>query len=100
MQMIGVRNGGPGPEQGGHIFHLGPRETFFRVMLATYNHQDNKMADKYTLNWQTFSDHLQLMFKDLYEEKNQSDVTLVCDDQTQFKAHKIVDCSQCLQSSF
>merc|ERR1712072_996487 len=30
------------------------------------------------------------MFKDLYEEEKHSDVTLVCDDQTQFKAHKIV----------
>ena len=48
------------------------------------------MAEKYTLNWHTFSEHLQLMFKDLYEEEKHSDVTLVCDDQTQFKAHKIV----------
>ena len=48
------------------------------------------MAEKYTLNWQTFSEHLQLMFKDLYEEEKYSDVTLVSDDQTQFKAHKIV----------
>ena len=48
------------------------------------------MAEKYTLNWHTFTDHLQLMFKDLYEEGKHSDVTLVCDDQTQFKAHKIV----------
>ena len=48
------------------------------------------MAEKYTLKWHTFSDHLQLMFKDLYEEGKHSDVTLVCDDQTQFKAHKIV----------
>ena len=48
------------------------------------------MARKYTLNWQTFTDHLQLMFKDLYEDEKHSDVTLVCDDQTQFKAHKIV----------
>merc|ERR1712001_622528 len=49
-----------------------------------------RMTDKYTLNWHTFTDHLQLMFKDLYEEEKHSDVTLVCDDQTQFKAHKIV----------
>ena len=48
------------------------------------------MAEKYTLNWQTFSEHLQLMFKDLYQEGRYSDVTLVSDDQTQFKAHKIV----------
>merc|ERR1712001_776187 len=49
-----------------------------------------RMTDKYTLNWHTFTDHVQLMFKDLYEEGKYSDVTLVCDDQTQFKAHKIV----------
>ena len=48
------------------------------------------MMENYNLNWQTFSEHLQLMFKDLYEEGKHSDVTLVCDDQTQFKAHKIV----------
>ena len=48
------------------------------------------MVLKYNLNWQTFTDHLLLMFKDLYEEEKYSDVTLVCDDQTQFKAHKIV----------
>ena len=48
------------------------------------------MTEKYTLNWQTFSDHLKLMFKDLYQEGSHSDVTLVSDDQTQFKAHKIV----------
>ena len=30
------------------------------------------------------------MFKDLYHEREYADVTLVCDDQTQFKAHKIV----------
>ena len=48
------------------------------------------MAEKYTLNWQTFSEHLKLMFKDLYQEGRYSDVTLVSDDQTQFKAHKIV----------
>ena len=48
------------------------------------------MSEKYTLNWQTFSDHLKLIFKDLYQGESHSDVTLVSDDQTQFKAHKIV----------
>ena len=45
------------------------------------------MAEKYTLNWGTFSEHLQLMFKDLYQEGRYTDVTLVSGDQTQFKAH-------------
>ena len=48
------------------------------------------MAEKYTLNWHTFSEHLKLTFKDLYQDGKYSDVTLVSDDQTQFKAHKIV----------
>ena len=48
------------------------------------------MAEMYTLNWQTFTDHLQLIFKDLYEEGRHTDVTLVSDDQTQFKAHKFI----------
>ena len=48
------------------------------------------MEDKYNLNWRTFSEHLQLMFKDHYQEERYTDVTLVSDDQTQFKAHKIV----------
>ena len=48
------------------------------------------MSNKNNLTWYTFSEHLQLMFKELYEEGKHSDVTLVCDDKTQFKAHKIV----------
>merc|ERR1712150_22696 len=48
------------------------------------------MAEKYTLNWDTFSDHLKLTFKDLYDQGRYADVTLVSDDQTQFNAHKIV----------
>merc|ERR1711974_280031 len=50
-----------------------------------------KMSEKYNLTWDTFHEHLQLMFKELFfEEEKYSDVTLVCDDQTPFKAHKIV----------
>ena len=48
------------------------------------------MAEKFTLNWHTFSEHLQLMFKELYQEERYADVTLVSDDHTQFKAHKMV----------
>merc|ERR1719347_556440 len=48
------------------------------------------MAEKYTLNWHTFSNHLKLMSKDLFQDGRYTDVTLVSDDQTQFKAHKIV----------
>ena len=48
------------------------------------------MAENYTLHWKTFSEHLQSIFKDLYQEGRFADVTQVSNDQTQFKAHKIV----------
>ena len=48
------------------------------------------MTGKFSLNWHTYIDHLQLMLKDLYEDVKFSDITLISDDQTQFKAHKIV----------
>ena len=48
------------------------------------------MAEKYTLNWDTFSDHLKLTLRDLYLEGRYTDVSLISEDQTQFKAHKIV----------
>merc|ERR1719347_1073445 len=48
------------------------------------------MAEKYTLSWHANFEYLQKMLKDLYQEGRHSDITLVSDDQTQFKAHKIV----------
>ena len=64
---------------------------FFGCNLESrIEHHILTMAEKYNLNCDTFSDHLKLMFKDLYQEGSHSDVTLVSDDQTQFKAHKIV----------
>ena len=48
------------------------------------------MTDTYNLHWDTFSENLQMMFKELHEEGKHSDVTLVCDDKTQFKAHRMV----------
>ena len=48
------------------------------------------MAEKLNVNWVEFSKHLTSLSKDLYQEGKYSDVTLVSDDQTQFKAHKII----------
>ena len=39
------------------------------------------MTDKYTLNWLAFSEHLPLMFKELYKEEKHSGVTLGCDEE-------------------
>ena len=44
----------------------------------------------YDLTFDTFPQHLQLLFREAFKEKKYTDVTLVSDDQTQFKAHKIV----------
>merc|ERR1712126_487683 len=46
--------------------------------------------EKYNLNWHTYSDHLREMLHNMRKLEYLTDVTLVCDDQRQFKAHKIV----------
>ena len=46
--------------------------------------------EKYNLNWHTYSDHLRDMLHNMRKSENLTDVTLVCDDQRQFKAHKVV----------
>ena len=48
------------------------------------------MPEKLNLGWENFSEHQLLFLKYLYQEGQYADVTLVSDDQTQFKAHKIV----------
>ena len=46
--------------------------------------------EKYNLNWHTYSDHLKEMLHDMMKTDELTDVTLVCDDKRQLKAHKIV----------
>ena len=46
--------------------------------------------EKYKLNWHTYSDHLREMLDGMLSSQELSDVTLVCDDKMQYKAHKIV----------
>ena len=48
------------------------------------------MSDKCSLTWKTFPEHLQFVFRDLYHDDRLTDVTLISDDQTQFKAHKVI----------
>ena len=49
-----------------------------------------KMSEKLDLNWHTFSDHLYGTTKRLMETKELADVTLVSDDQHQFRVHKFI----------
>ena len=48
------------------------------------------IQEKFNLNWQTYSDHLRAMLHNMRKSNYLSDVTLVCDDEKQLKAHKIV----------
>ena len=46
--------------------------------------------ETFSLNWKTHEAHIKKSFQNLLYEHIFSDVTLVCDDQTQLQAHKIV----------
>ena len=58
--------------------------------------------EKYKLEWDTYSDHLREMLHAMMKSNELTDVTLVCDDKRQFKAHKIVlsACSSVFKSIF
>ena len=44
--------------------------------------------EKYNLTWHTYPDHLKGMMKDLMENNNFADVTLICEDKKKIRAHK------------
>ena len=45
-------------------------------------------GDKYTLTWQTYSDHLRGMMREMMTSGDFADVTLVCDDRKSIRAHR------------
>ena len=47
-------------------------------------------AEIFNLDWHSYPDHLKQMMLDLMHSNKYTDVTLVCDDKTKFKAHKFV----------
>ena len=46
--------------------------------------------EQFNLNWHTYNDHLKEMMQNLMLSQESSDVTLVCEDKTKFKAHQFV----------
>ena len=46
--------------------------------------------EKFNVTWHTFQPHINNTYKELYETKRFTDVTLVSDDHQQFKAHKFI----------
>ena len=60
------------------------------------------MANYCTLNWENFIDHTKLLLHNLYDANSYADVTLICDDQAQLQAHKLVlgACSSVFENIF
>ena len=56
--------------------------------------------EQINLNWHRYNDHLKEMMQNLMESNESTDVTLVCEDRTKFKAHRFVlnACSPVFQS--
>jgi len=50
----------------------------------------NMVIEKVTLTWHSYTSHFQEFWGNLFDTGDSSDVTLVCDDQVKFKAHKFV----------
>ena len=46
-------------------------------------------TEKFTLTWHSYANHFQEVLGKLFDTGESSDVTLVCDDQVKFKAHKL-----------
>ena len=46
--------------------------------------------EQFNLNWQTYNDHLKEMMQNIFQSNESSDITLVCEDKSKFKAHKFV----------
>ena len=56
--------------------------------------------EKYTLTWHSYASHFQEVLGNMFDSGESSDVTLVCDDQVKFKAHRFVlmSCSTVFKS--
>ena len=50
--------------------------------------------EKFTFTWHSYANHFQEVLGKLFDTGESSDVTLVCDDQVKFKAHKFILKSQ------
>ena len=46
--------------------------------------------ERFNLLWKGFESCATNTIKNLYSEKSYADVTLACDDDKQFKAHKVI----------
>ena len=61
---------------------------------------EKMIQEQYSLTWDFYSDHLREMLHKMMQSESLADVTLVTDDQKQFKVHQFVlnACSPVLKS--
>ena len=57
-------------------------------------------SEKFTLTWHSYAKHYEGVLSRMFDTGESSDVTLVCDDQVKFKAHKFIlkSCSPVFES--
>ena len=72
------------------------------ILLANSNIVDFLISimQQFNFNWNAYNEHFKEMMLNLLQSNESSDVMLVCEDKTKFKAHKFVlnACSPVLQS--
>ena len=62
----------------------------FFLEMCRYCLPNNNIKEKSNLFWKNYSDHVIEFLHKIRQSNNFTDVTLVCDDKKQFRAHKIV----------
>ena len=62
----------------------------FEILGVVIEVHYKMFREKLNMNWHTYSDHLKDMLHNMRKSEQLTDVTLVCDDKKQFKAHKVV----------
>ena len=61
-----------------------------KIMLSQKSNPYKMSSDKFCLKWNDFQENIVSSYQDLLNEVNFSDVTLVCEEDHQIEAHKII----------
>ena len=72
------------------FLHLGMIKVILNMIILIKHKVDREFMMHLNLTWPKFSDHVKEVFQDVMTSADFTDVTIVCDDQEQFRAHKLV----------
>ena len=70
--------------------HLGMIKVILNMIILIKHKVYREFMMHLNLTWPKFSDHVREVFQDVMTSADFTDVTIVCDDQEQFRAHKLV----------